>query len=66
MSEKGLTLKEQDQLINDLLMFEAVVIAQQQYLMSIGKFEEAKKYVKDYLKDLQKKSEKEVKDGVQK
>lgn len=53
MNQKLLTEKEQEDLINDLTMLEAVLIAQQQYLLSIGKLEECKKFVQKFLKDLQ-------------
>jgi len=55
MSKDRLTRKEEDQLIDDLSMMTAVVIAQQQYLASIGKLEESKKYVQKFIADLQNK-----------
>lgn len=50
-----LTKKEEDQLLDDLSMMTAVVVAQQQYLASIGKLEESKKYVQKFIADLQNK-----------
>lgn len=55
MSKDRLTRKEENQLLDDLSMMTAVVVAQQQYLASIGKLEEAKKYVQKFIADLQNK-----------
>lgn len=52
--EKGLTLKEQESLLQDLENMIGVVIAQQEYLTSIGKLEECKKFTQEFLKDCQK------------
>lgn len=48
-ASKSLTIKEQEQLLQDLTNMIAMVLAQQEYLKSIGKFEESKEFVKDYL-----------------
>lgn len=58
MSKDRLTKKEEDQMLDDLSSMIAVVIAQQEYLKSIGKFEESKVFVQKYLADLKEKAEK--------
>lgn len=50
---KNLTEKEEKQLLDDLSMMTAIVIAQQQYLVSIGKLKEGQKYVQKFIAELQ-------------
>ena len=49
-----LTNKEVNQLLDDFSSMVAVVIAQQEYLKSIGKLEESKAFVQKYLADMAK------------
>ena len=50
--QEGLTEKEQEELLNDNTMLMAVLIAQQQYLLKIGKLAESKKFVRNYLNNM--------------
>ncbi|MBO7713192.1 MAG: hypothetical protein J6S85_06450 [Methanobrevibacter sp.] len=50
--EESLTLEEQNQLLEDLMFMEALVIANQEYLKSIGKFDESKKFIMKFLNNL--------------
>ncbi|MBQ6447114.1 MAG: hypothetical protein IJJ10_06580 [Bacillus sp. (in: Bacteria)] len=52
--KRKMTTKEINQLIDDFVMMEAVVIGQQKYLESIGKLEEAKKYVRSFMAQFKK------------
>lgn len=53
-----LTKKQEDQLLDDLSAMIGVVIAQQEYLKSIGKLEESKVFVQKYLADMAKEKKK--------
>lgn len=53
-----LTKKEEEQVLDDLSSMIAVVIAQQEYLKSIGKLEESKVFVQKYLADMAKEKKK--------
>lgn len=53
-----LTKKQEDQLLDDFSSMVAVVIAQQEYLKSIGKLEESKVFVQKYLADMAKEKKK--------
>lgn len=55
-----LTIKEQEGLLQDLENMICVVMAQQEYLNSIGKLEECKKFTAEFLKDCQKKDKKVI------
>ena len=56
--QKGLTLKQQENLIQDLENMIAVNVAYKEYLESIGKFEECKEFTRNWLKKIQKEEEK--------
>ena len=60
MRKDRLTKKEEDQLLDDLSSMIGLVIAQQEYLKSIGKFEESKVFVQKFLADMQKEEKKKV------
>lgn len=49
-----LTKKEEEQVLYDLSSMIAVVLAQEEYLKSIGKLEESKIFVRKYLADMAK------------
>ena len=53
-----LTKKQEHQLLDDFSSMVAVVIAQQEYLKSIGKLEESKVFVQKYLADMAKEKKK--------
>lgn len=46
--------KELEQLTSDLTQMMAIGFAQQEYLKKIGKLEEAKTFVKKFIRDLEK------------
>ena len=60
MSKDRLTKKQEEQLLDDFSLMVAIVMAQQEFLKEIGKFEESRIYVQAYINDLQKKEKKKV------
>lgn len=47
-----LTLEEQNQMLENLMLMEALVIAHQEYLKAIGKLDEGKRFVRKFMNDL--------------
>lgn len=47
-----LTLEEQNQMLEDLMLMEALIIGHQEYLRKIGKLNEGKKFVKEFVDNL--------------
>lgn len=47
-----LTVKEQNQMLEDLFMMEAIVVAFQNYVRSIGKEKESKRYIQKFVNEL--------------
>lgn len=64
MKKNRLTKKEEDQLLDDLSSMIGLVIAQQEYLKSIGKLEESKVFVQKFIADLQNEVSKKEKKKV--
>ena len=60
-----LTLEEQNQMLEDLMLVEALVIAHQEYLKTIGKFNEGKKFVQKFMNDLSNEDLRESMNGTQ-
>ena len=50
--ENPLTIEEQQKLLEDLLMLEALLIGYEKYCKKIGKFKEAMVFLTDFMKDL--------------
>ena len=57
--DESLTLEEQNQLLEDLMFMEALIVANQEYLKSIGKFDESKTFIIKFLNNLTNKELKE-------
>lgn len=55
MKIEHLTLQEQKELIDDLVLFQAVILAYTEYCKSIGKEKESKKFVQQFLDDVREK-----------
>lgn len=53
----NLTLEQQDVLLDDLESLLAIIMAQQEYLKSIGKLEECKEFTREFLKAPQEEGE---------
>ena len=58
--DNHLTLEEQQLLLDDLMMVEAIVFAYENYCRSIGKFKEAVTFIKKFLEKLQNENIKEA------
>lgn len=49
---KGMTLKEQNALLENLLYCEALIVAYESYLEHIGKKEDSKEYIHNFLENI--------------
>lgn len=52
--EDPLTLEEQQKLLDDLVIVEALVVGFENYCKSIGKFKEAREYVNKFMEEVTK------------
>lgn len=49
LKTERLTNKEETELLNDLMMCEVLVMGFQEYLKSIGKFDEGQQFVREFM-----------------
>ena len=53
-NKDNLTPEEQEELLQDLLMLEVALLGYERYVSSIGKKDDAKKFVKDFMEKFNK------------
>lgn len=49
---KGMTLNEQNKVLQDLLLCEALIVAYESYLDHIGKKEDSQEYIHNFMENL--------------